>query len=266
MTSSITSNRAGRSSACGPRPTRSTSRGQDLCQVFLEQQAMARRLRPPGAGRDLGQPPRPSRQGEHARHPAPRVREPPYPSRDQGRRHLGPDRCLYRKSSPPGRQPAACAGPGAQGMKADRRAARGKKNDPMMPVAWTKTYTGTEGKTARRLHDHHGRRHGPRKRRLAPAAGQRGLLGGRAGGQDPGEARPTSRSSANTSRCRSDSAPSRKASRPLISPSNSKTNGYAKRKRYKHRLRFASEVGQTQLPCFFSSWPPNSKRMADRIL
>src|SRR5262249_46461550 len=25
----------------------------------------------------------------------------------------------------------------------------GKKNDPMMPVAWTKSYTGTAGKTAR---------------------------------------------------------------------------------------------------------------------
>jgi hypothetical protein len=25
----------------------------------------------------------------------------------------------------------------------------GKKNDPMMPVAWTKTYSGDEGKTAR---------------------------------------------------------------------------------------------------------------------
>lgn len=35
------------------------------------------------------------------------------------------------------------------GMKADDPPVEGEKNDPMMPIAWTKTYTGTSGKTAR---------------------------------------------------------------------------------------------------------------------
>jgi type 1 glutamine amidotransferase len=34
-------------------------------------------------------------------------------------------------------------------LKPDSKAVAGKKNDPMMPVAWTKTYTGGEGKKAR---------------------------------------------------------------------------------------------------------------------
>jgi type 1 glutamine amidotransferase len=36
-----------------------------------------------------------------------------------------------------------------QGMKPTDEPVEGKKNDPMMPVAWTKTYKTTEGKTAR---------------------------------------------------------------------------------------------------------------------
>jgi hypothetical protein len=35
------------------------------------------------------------------------------------------------------------------GMKPDDPPVDGKKNDPMMPVAWLKTYTGEQGKTAR---------------------------------------------------------------------------------------------------------------------
>lgn len=34
-------------------------------------------------------------------------------------------------------------------LKPDSKAVTGKKNDPMMPVAWTKSYTGTTGKPAR---------------------------------------------------------------------------------------------------------------------
>jgi type 1 glutamine amidotransferase len=34
-------------------------------------------------------------------------------------------------------------------LQPDSKAVVGKKNDPMMPVAWTKTYTGESGKTAR---------------------------------------------------------------------------------------------------------------------
>lgn len=36
-----------------------------------------------------------------------------------------------------------------QGMKPTDEPVAGPKNDPMMPVAWTKTYTGADGKTAR---------------------------------------------------------------------------------------------------------------------
>ncbi len=35
------------------------------------------------------------------------------------------------------------------GMKSDDKPLDGPKNDPMMPIAWTKTYTGSQGKTAR---------------------------------------------------------------------------------------------------------------------
>ena len=36
-----------------------------------------------------------------------------------------------------------------EGMKPDDKPLEGPKNDPMMPLAWTKTFTGTSGKTAR---------------------------------------------------------------------------------------------------------------------
>jgi type 1 glutamine amidotransferase len=36
-----------------------------------------------------------------------------------------------------------------EGMKPDDKPVEGKKNDPMMPIAWTRTYTGAAGKTAR---------------------------------------------------------------------------------------------------------------------
>lgn len=36
-----------------------------------------------------------------------------------------------------------------EGMKLDDKPVAGKQNDPMMPIAWTKTYTGTSGKPAR---------------------------------------------------------------------------------------------------------------------
>jgi hypothetical protein len=35
------------------------------------------------------------------------------------------------------------------GMKPDDKPLDGKKNDPMMPVAWTKTYQAASGKTGR---------------------------------------------------------------------------------------------------------------------
>jgi hypothetical protein len=36
-----------------------------------------------------------------------------------------------------------------EGMMADDPPASGKQNDPMMPVAWVKSYKGARGKTAR---------------------------------------------------------------------------------------------------------------------
>jgi type 1 glutamine amidotransferase len=36
-----------------------------------------------------------------------------------------------------------------EGMKFDDKPVAGEKNEPMMPIAWTKTYTGTAGKPAR---------------------------------------------------------------------------------------------------------------------
>lgn len=36
-----------------------------------------------------------------------------------------------------------------EGMKSDDKPVDGKQNDPMMPIAWTKSYTGESGKTAR---------------------------------------------------------------------------------------------------------------------
>ncbi len=35
------------------------------------------------------------------------------------------------------------------GMQSSDKALEGQKNDPMMPIAWTKTYTGSQGKRAR---------------------------------------------------------------------------------------------------------------------
>lgn len=36
-----------------------------------------------------------------------------------------------------------------EGMQPDDKPVEGKQNDPLMPIAWTKTYTGSAGKTAR---------------------------------------------------------------------------------------------------------------------
>src|SRR5262249_54245186 len=36
-----------------------------------------------------------------------------------------------------------------EGMNPTDKPVADKKNDPMMPIAWTKSYTGTQGKTAR---------------------------------------------------------------------------------------------------------------------
>ncbi len=49
----------------------------------------------------------------------------------------------------PGDSKPLVLGQVVDGMTAESPAAEGKKNDPMMPVAWTKTYTGDSGKAGR---------------------------------------------------------------------------------------------------------------------
>jgi type 1 glutamine amidotransferase len=57
---------------------------------------------------------------------------------------------VYTVNRPlPGDSQPLVLGQVVKGMKFDDPPVEGKKNDPMMPVAWTKTYTGAQGKTAR---------------------------------------------------------------------------------------------------------------------
>jgi hypothetical protein len=49
----------------------------------------------------------------------------------------------------PGDSQPLVLGQVVKGMKFDDPPLEGKKNDPMMPVAWTKTYKGADGKSAR---------------------------------------------------------------------------------------------------------------------
>jgi hypothetical protein len=48
----------------------------------------------------------------------------------------------------PARNQPLILGQVLEGMRADDPPASGKQNDPMMPVAWVKSYTGAQGKTA----------------------------------------------------------------------------------------------------------------------
>ncbi len=49
----------------------------------------------------------------------------------------------------PGDSKALVVGQVLEGMNAHDKPVAGKQNDPMMPIAWTKTYKGAQGKTAR---------------------------------------------------------------------------------------------------------------------
>src|SRR5262249_19735260 len=54
---------------------------------------------------------------------------------------------VYRVNLPlPGDSKPLVLGQVLEGMKPDDKPAAGKQNDPMMPIAWTKTYTGASGK------------------------------------------------------------------------------------------------------------------------
>ena len=69
-------------------------KSKTYAKYSVEQQGLGRRVRPAGARRHLGQPPRAARQGEHARDHRAGGQGPPDRARHQGRRHLGPDRRL----------------------------------------------------------------------------------------------------------------------------------------------------------------------------
>lgn len=57
---------------------------------------------------------------------------------------------VYTVANPlPGDSEPLLLGQVVKGMKFDDPPLEGKKNDPMMPVAWVKSYTGAEGKKAR---------------------------------------------------------------------------------------------------------------------
>ena len=117
---------------------------------------------------------------------AARRQGPPHPPRHQGRRHLGPDATSTPSPSPcPATASRVVLGQVLEGMKPDDKPAEGEKNNPMMPVAWTKTYKGKDGKTRPRVHDDDGRRDGPGRRGHAPDGRQRRLLGARHGRADP---------------------------------------------------------------------------------
>ena len=61
----------------------------------------------------------------------------------------GPTDVYTVKLPLPGDSKPLVLGQVLEGMKFDDKPITGKKNDPMMPVAWTKTFTGSAGKPAR---------------------------------------------------------------------------------------------------------------------
>jgi len=61
----------------------------------------------------------------------------------------GPSDVYTVKLPLPGDSKPLVTGEVLEGMKPTDKPVTGKKNDPMMPIAWTKTYTVTEGKTGR---------------------------------------------------------------------------------------------------------------------
>ena len=96
-------------------------------------------------------------------------------------------------------------------MKPDDKPVEGKKNDPMMPVAWTKTYKGESGKTGRVFTTTMGaatdlESEGTRRMLVNACFWAMGLED-----KIPDKG-PTWISSASTSRCPSDSAATRRAS------------------------------------------------------
>ena len=103
-----------------------------------------------------------------------------------------------------------------KGMKPTDKPVEGKKNDPMMPVAWIKTLHGGSGKTGRVFTTTMGASHGPGERRHCAGCWSTPPTGPSAWKT---RSRPnrTWTSSANTSRVRSASTATRRASsRPIF--------------------------------------------------
>ena len=71
------------------------------------------------------------------------------------------------------------------GMNPTDKPLEGPKNDPMMPVAWVKTYKGESGKTGRVFTTTMGASQDLSEPGAPPDAGQRQLLGRRPRGRDP---------------------------------------------------------------------------------
>ena len=113
---------------------------QDLREILVEQQGMGRRVRPAGPRRDVGQPPRPPRQGKHPRDHRAGAKDHPILRGIKDGDIWGPTD-VY-EAHPPADCTPLVLGQVLKGMKPTDEPRADKKNDPMMPVAWVKTYTG----------------------------------------------------------------------------------------------------------------------------
>ncbi|WP_246523516.1 ThuA domain-containing protein [Gemmata palustris] len=93
--------------------------------------------------------PRLARQGGHARYRREGTGEARDPEGNCGRRNLRDHGRLHGHAPATRRQYAPRVGEVTETLKPESKAVSGKKNDPMMPVAWTKTYKGEGDKAGR---------------------------------------------------------------------------------------------------------------------
>ena len=97
---------------------------------------------------------------------------------------------VYRVRLPlPGDSKPLVLGQVLEGMSPTDKPVTGPKNDPMMPVAWVKTFTGKSGKPARIFTTTMGASQDLVSEGTRRHARERVLLGGRPGGEDPREER-----------------------------------------------------------------------------
>ena len=112
-------------------------------------QGLPRRLRQAGAGRGVGQPLGPARQAEHGWLIVKGQEDHPILRGIKDRDIWGPTDVYevhlpLRDNCTP-----LVLGAVLENMKPDGTPIEGKKNDPMMPVAWTNSYKSESGKTSR---------------------------------------------------------------------------------------------------------------------